>query len=83
MRKPLFRSGLIRNKLATLTVVNRAVHRGTNIHDPDDKGEGAAPQAQALCTRRQVQVEIANDLVPPPAPPRRFRNLELGTKTSV
>ena len=57
MRKSLLRSGLIRNKVVTLTVINRVVQRGTNIHDSGDTGEGAAPLAQALCTRRQVQVQ--------------------------
>ena len=57
MRKTLFRSGLIRNKVVTLTVGNRVVHRRTNIHDCDDAGEDAAPVAHALCNRRQVQVQ--------------------------
>ena len=42
--------------MVTLTVVNSAVQRGTNIRDSNDKGEGAAPLAQALCTRQREQV---------------------------
>ena len=52
----LGRSGLRRNKVVTLTVINRVVQRGTNINDSGEKGEGAVPLAQALCTRQQVQI---------------------------
>ena len=57
MRKSQLRSGLIRNKVVTLTVINRVVQRGTKIHDSGDTGEGAAPLAQAHGTRRQVKVQ--------------------------
>mmetsp|Transcript_46140 Transcript_46140/g.122298 ORF Transcript_46140/g.122298 Transcript_46140/m.122298 type:complete len:237 (-) Transcript_46140:53-763(-) len=35
LRKSLFRSGLIRNKVVTLTVVNSVLQRGTDIRDSD------------------------------------------------
>ena len=74
LRKSLFRSCLIRNKVATLTVVNSAVQRGTNIRDSDDTGEGAAPEAQALCTRplaHEQRVSLVN------------RTRRIGSKTFV
>ena len=57
LRKSLFRSGLIRNKVVMLTVVNSVLQRGTNIRDSDDTGEGAAPLALALRARRRVPMQ--------------------------